>query len=101
MVRWWASTRSGADSGAASVRPRSTRGQRGANLSRNSISRSRWRVAAAAPALAMVVAGVITGGASGGAQASAGTSPQPFSADDAYINYVAPNVEKAIASNKK
>ena len=40
-------------------------------MSRSSINRRRWRVLAAAPALAMVAAGVATSGVGGAAQASA------------------------------
>ncbi|HEX5997522.1 MAG TPA: immune inhibitor A domain-containing protein, partial [Jiangellales bacterium] len=70
-------------------------------MSRSSINRRRWRVLAAAPALAMVAAGVATSGVGGSAVAAPAAAASVNGASDAYINYVAPRGEKQISGGEK
>ncbi len=70
-------------------------------MSRSMTSR-RWRLVAAAPAIGLVVAGAATGG---GVTSSAAAVDRPVvdSSDlqETYINYVAPNAEKATGGDVK
>ena len=60
----------------------------------------RWRAVAIAPAIAMVVTGVAMSGASGSAAAAPHPVADPAALQETYINYVAPQTEKALQRDR-
>lgn len=72
-------------------------------MTNSRFARSRLRVAAVVPSLALVVAGLATAGVTGEATARSADAPTSASAtgDEYYINYVAPRDEESIGSDVK